>query len=153
MFVLFPFVSGKRIAHFTPMLAQKRHDFRKKLLKHKMCILIFCTTFVRNISHSKKNSARCYHKSTVVFTLSIRYYCQIVMKFGISSTGVRKNPLLSNSMKIRSVGSEFRAERHADGWTDMTQLIVASRNFANASKIHFTLDRKLTASSLQRLLR
>ena len=26
------------------------------------CVLMFCTTFVRNNSHSQKNSARCYHK-------------------------------------------------------------------------------------------
>jgi hypothetical protein len=48
------------------------------------------------------------------------------------------------------VGAElFRA----DGRTDMTQLTVASRNFANASKIQFMSDRKLTASSLQNLIR
>jgi hypothetical protein len=33
-------------------------------------------------------------------------------------------------MKIRSMGGEF----HADGETDMTTLIVAFRNFANALK-------------------
>ena len=32
-------------------------------------------------------------------------------------------------MKIRPVGTELF---HADGQTDMTKLIVASRNFANA---------------------
>jgi hypothetical protein len=34
-------------------------------------------------------------------------------------------------MKIRPVGAEF----HADGRTDMTKLIVAFRNFANAPKM------------------
>jgi hypothetical protein len=29
-----------------------------------MCVLIFPTTFAWNISHSKKNSARYYHKCT-----------------------------------------------------------------------------------------
>jgi len=35
----------------------KRYDFRKKkrVTEHKMCVFIFCTTFVCNISHSKKN--------------------------------------------------------------------------------------------------
>jgi len=42
--------------------SHKRHDFRgKKVIEYKMCVLIFSTTFDRNISHSKKNSAR-YHK-------------------------------------------------------------------------------------------
>jgi ABC-type phosphate transport system permease subunit len=36
-------------------LSHKQHDFRKKVIEHKMCVLIFCTTFVCNISHSKKN--------------------------------------------------------------------------------------------------
>ena len=35
-------------------------------------------------------------------------------------------------MKIRHVGAELF---HADGRTDMTKLIVAFRNFANAPKI------------------
>ena len=36
-------------------------------LEHKMCVLIFCTTFVWNISHSEKNWMRYYHKCTYVF--------------------------------------------------------------------------------------
>jgi hypothetical protein len=31
------------------------NDFRKIAIEHKMCVLIFSTSFVRNISHSKKN--------------------------------------------------------------------------------------------------
>ena len=38
-------------------------------------------------------------------------------------------------MKIRTVGTElFHAEREMDGRTDMTKLVVAFRNSANASK-------------------
>jgi len=42
----------------------KRHDFEKKKIEHEMFVLIFSTTFVWNISHSKKNSARYDHKCT-----------------------------------------------------------------------------------------
>jgi hypothetical protein len=45
-------------------LSHKRHDFRENVIGHKMCVLIFSTTFVWNISHSKKNWARYYHKCT-----------------------------------------------------------------------------------------
>jgi hypothetical protein len=40
---------------------------------------------------------------------------------------------ISRFIKIRPVGTElFHAERSTDGWTDMTNLIVAFRNFPNA---------------------
>ena len=37
-------------------LSHKRRDFRKEVTEHKMCVLIFSTTFASHISHSKKNS-------------------------------------------------------------------------------------------------
>jgi hypothetical protein len=41
-------------------------------------------------------------------------------------------------MKIRPVGAElFHANGRTDGRTDMTKVIVAFRNFANASKNHY----------------
>jgi len=46
----------------------------------------------------------------------------------------RKNSQISNLMKIRPVGAEFGAVRRTDRQTDMTKLIVAFRNFANAPK-------------------
>jgi hypothetical protein len=42
---------------FFSSLSHKRHDFRKTVIEPKMCVLIFSTSFVRNISHYK-NSAR-----------------------------------------------------------------------------------------------
>ena len=39
-------------------LSHKRHDFRENFTGHKMCVLIFSTTFIWGISHSKTNSAR-----------------------------------------------------------------------------------------------
>jgi hypothetical protein len=41
--------------------------FEKKVTEPKMCVLIFFTNFVWNISHSKKNGARCYRKCILVF--------------------------------------------------------------------------------------
>ena len=66
-------LSGSRL--FT--LSHKWNDFRKRVIEHKMCILIFSRTFIRNISHSKKNSARYYHKCRNVFMQNIRYSCRI----------------------------------------------------------------------------
>jgi len=39
---------------YFSVLLDKRHDFRKNVTEHTMYLFIFPTTFVRNISHSKK---------------------------------------------------------------------------------------------------
>jgi hypothetical protein len=52
---------------YFPTLSHKRYDFRKNIIEHKMCVLISSTDFVWKISHSKKKSARYYHKRTQVF--------------------------------------------------------------------------------------
>jgi hypothetical protein len=47
-------VASLALPHFSTV-SRKRHNFREKVIEHKMCVLIFSTTFVRNIYHSKKN--------------------------------------------------------------------------------------------------
>ena len=34
-------------------LSPRRHDLKKNLIEHKMCVLIFSTIFLRNFSRSK----------------------------------------------------------------------------------------------------
>jgi len=52
--------------------------FGKKVTEYKMCVRIFSTTFVRNITYSTRNSARYYHKCTWGIMGSIHYSCQIL---------------------------------------------------------------------------
>ena len=40
--------------HYFSTLSHKRYEFFKKVIEHKMRVLIFSTTFLRNISRSKK---------------------------------------------------------------------------------------------------
>ena len=63
-------------------LSNKQHDFGggKKVTGHKMRVLIFCTTFVRNISHSKHKWARYDQKCILVFMYGVRDPCNILMK-------------------------------------------------------------------------
>jgi hypothetical protein len=49
------------------LTSHKWYDFRKNVLNIK-CVLIFSTTFVKIISHSKKNLVRYYHKYEYIFT-------------------------------------------------------------------------------------
>ena len=43
------------ILSYFSTISHKRHDFRENGTEHKMYVLILTTTFVRNISRSKKN--------------------------------------------------------------------------------------------------
>jgi hypothetical protein len=48
-------------------LSHKRHEFLKTAIEHKMCVLIFSTKFVWNISNSKKKWARYDKKLKLLF--------------------------------------------------------------------------------------
>jgi hypothetical protein len=61
---------------------------------------------------------------------STRYTCLILMKLNFLHI-FSKNTEESNFMKVRPVGAEFL---HSEGRTDITKLIVAFHNFANAPK-------------------
>jgi hypothetical protein len=60
------FVARLTLPNFST-LSHKRHDFRKSFIEHKMCVLIFYTTIVFSVSHSKNNSVRYCHKCEYVF--------------------------------------------------------------------------------------
>ena len=51
------YVTCQALQYFF-ILFHKWHNFLKKGIEHKMCILTFFTTFIWNISHSNKNWAR-----------------------------------------------------------------------------------------------
>ena len=47
-------VASLVVSYFTA-LSQKRRDFRRKIIEHKMCVSIFSTTLIRDVFHSMKN--------------------------------------------------------------------------------------------------
>jgi hypothetical protein len=106
--------------------------FRRIVIKCKMCILIFSTTFILNISHFKKNSARRFHKCENVFMKSTRYSFRILMKLEFSRQIFEKHLNIKFHQNPLS-GRQFFPCRRKDGRTDM-KLIVTFRNFASAPK-------------------
>ena len=50
-----------RVYHIFPHYLINATVLERKVIEPEMCIWIFSTTFVRNISNSKKNWARCDH--------------------------------------------------------------------------------------------
>jgi hypothetical protein len=124
-------VAWPTLQHFST-LSHKRHDFRRKVTEHKICVSSFSTTFVWNIFHSKKNWARYDQKCILVFMWSTVYFYQILIKREFSGRIFEKYPRILNFMKIHPVGAELF---HTYGRTYITKLMIAFRNFANALKI------------------
>jgi hypothetical protein len=103
-------------------LPHKRNDFRKPVIQHKKCVLIFSKIFVWSISHYyKKNWAKCYNNRTY-----IAKSCQILMKLVFSRHIFEK----CSNVKFHGHPSSCNGPVRG-GWTDMTRLIVTFRNFAN----------------------
>ena len=114
-------------------LSHKRHDFRKKVMGHKMWVLISSTTFVWNISHFRRNWGIYGQKRLVVFTLSTRNSCPILMKTEFSRQ-ILKNYSNTKFHENPSSGSRVVPCGQTDGRTDMTKIIIAFHNFASTPK-------------------
>ena len=101
----------------------------KNFTEHKMCVLIFSVTFVRNIFVSKK-SASCYRKSEQVFMHRARYFWQNLTKhefsyfmkihpFGANSRNFAKYPKKKKLLlhgEINFLCSEIRTTQTNTMW-------------------------------------
>jgi len=105
-----------------------------------MCILIFYTTFAWNISHSKKNWAR-YDKKKFSEIL-LKMYIGLHVKYRLFLSDFNETWIfwadLWNIFKYqiswKSIQWEPSCSMRTDRRTDMTKLILASRNFVRAPK-------------------
>jgi len=142
--------------HFVPTLSQKRHDFRKKKLvfEQRLRVLIFSTKLGQNISHFNKNLARYYHKYTCIFTQSLLYSSEVLMNLEFSPR-FSKKAQISTCMKINLEAAELHAAwktgRRTDRQTEITKLLVALRNFANALKNSSHKTQKLSYVSITKI--
>ena len=65
-------------------LPHKKARLKKKVIGNKMCVLIFCTTFVgKKFSFWEELSELC-SKKHISLLVSTRYYCDILMKLEFS---------------------------------------------------------------------
>jgi len=81
--ILLPSVACSALQYLSTLSHKRQILWQKKLLNIK-CVLTFSTSFVRNISDSKTNSARYFNACTYVFVQNTRYSCQIVLKLILS---------------------------------------------------------------------
>ena len=101
----------------------------KKIIDHKMCVLIFSTTFAWNISHSKKKSTRYDRK----------IYIGLHVKYPLFLLDFNENLISSTNFE-----KSFNAKFHENPWngnhvvpygkTGMTKLILGFRIFAKEYK-------------------
>jgi len=105
-------------------------------IEYKMCVLISSKRFVWNFSHSKKNWARYDKKKSSGLQVKYSLFWSDLMKLEFSLQVFRK--ILKYRISWKSAQWEPSCSMQADGRTeertDVTQLIVAFRNFANAPK-------------------
>jgi hypothetical protein len=101
--------------------------FEKKKLLNINRILIFSTTFVWNISHSKKNWARYDQKCALFFMYSTRYSCPILTKVEFTWQIFEKS---SNVNFHENSSSGIRVPCKQTDWPD-----EATRRFSQL-KIH-----------------
>ena len=114
---------------FPHIISQMARFQKKKVVEHKTCILIFSTTFVWNIFHSKKTWARYDQRCISVFTYTTHYYCLILMKIEFSWQIFE---IYSNIKFHENPSSGSRVV--PCGHMDMTKLIVGFRNLENTPK-------------------
>jgi hypothetical protein len=89
--IIFPPVACPTLANFSLYLTSDSIFIRKHVIVHKRCVLIFCTTFVSTLPHSKNNSPRYNHTYTHVFMLSaLQIFLADVNKTCILSADFRK---------------------------------------------------------------
>jgi hypothetical protein len=82
--ITLPSVTCPSLLYFSTQSHKTLSFLKESFVKHKMCVFIFPTTFLWNISHSKKKWARYCNKCGYIFKYSICYSYHILMKLEFS---------------------------------------------------------------------
>ena len=113
-------VASPALQYFSTS-SHKRHGVRKKkVVEHKMCVLIFSTNFFfpRNFSRCKKTWRRC-EKNLYWSSCEIRAVLFDFHETWIFSEDFQKNTHVSDYTKIRPGGAEFsmHTDRHDEAYS------------------------------------
>jgi hypothetical protein len=131
-YIILSFVACPALQYFFPHYLINGTTFGGGggIIDNKMCVLIFCTTFVWNISHSKKNWVRYVQKTSIGLHVKYRLFLSDFNETWIFSADF--STIFKCQISWKSVEWETRYFMLTDGQTDIMILIVTFRNFANA---------------------
>jgi hypothetical protein len=123
------YIACSAVQYFST-LSDKWYEFWKKKIEIKICVF-FSLRILSEMFFILRRIERdiiinVYRSSCTVAIILVRFLWNLNFLDRFS-----KNVQISNFMKIHSVEVELF---HADRRTDMTKLIVALRNFANATR-------------------
>jgi len=119
----------------------------KKKFDQKICF-DYLYKFAWNISYSKKNWARCVHKSNYIFMKISSFHCQILMRLEqfrriwLKYPDIRchENLFIGSRVVLCGQTADRQRERERDRRrTDMTKLMVAFCKFVNPPKSFNTM--------------
>ena len=113
-------------------IISERAQLKKKVAECKMCVLIFSTTFVWNISHSKKKWAGYDNKICTVLRVNCPLLLSTFNEILNFSTDFRKT--LQYQISWISVTWEQSYSMQTDRQTEMMTLIVPFSSFVKAPK-------------------
>ena len=117
------------VAPLAPPYFSTLSHFREKVTEHKMCVLIFSTTFVQ-IFLILRRTLRDIVINVIIYSCKVPFLIVGFLRNWNFLDSFWKTQI-SSLIKIFSVRAELF---HAGGRTNMTKLIVAFRNFSNAPK-------------------
>ena len=139
---ILPSVACPTLQYFIPHYLINITISETKGTEHKICVLILCTTFVWNISHSLNNWKRYDQKCLLILLWSARCSCPILIKLNfVDGFFPPKNYPIPNFVKIRLVEAELCPFRHMD----MSKLAVTFCSFAKVPNDGLQLIRKNAA--------
>jgi hypothetical protein len=134
--------------YYFRILSQKRHDFRKHVTKHKMCVLIFCTNLSETFLILRITERDMIKKISIGPHVKYPLFLSHFNDTRIFSADFRKDTQISNFVKIHPVGVELflaggrtdrQTDRQTSGQACMRKPSVAFRSFANAPSNTFVL--------------
>ena len=126
------FCGLSRCAVFFPTLSKKRHDFRKNIIEHKMCVLIFSASWSETFI-----ILRGIHRDIVINVQRSSYKVPVIFmgfwwNFNFRDTFL-KITQISNFVKIYLVGAEG-TDRHDEFLWDFDETLIFGTHFWKSLK-------------------